>query len=259
MATTPDGKGYWFVAADGGVFNYGDAQFYGSTGNRILNKPVVGMAATPDGKGYWLVASDGGIFAFGDAGFYGSTGSLVLNQPVVAMAATAAGNGYWLAAADGGIFSFGTTTFFGSGPQLVQGITDFNSFGRVDRWRWLHHGERESELSAQLWGRALRRYRFQSGRHVPPGRSHPTRCHCQLLVLGHHPSWRGLTQRPRPAPWSSHDNRLLVASSPASKPTLRELFPIERSRRPRPPSASSTGGGKAADAMAKAVVCTLRE
>jgi len=128
MAATPDGKGYWLVASDGGIFSYGDAQFYGSTGDLVLNQPVVGMAATPDGKGYWLVASDGGIFSYGDAHFYGSTGDLVLNQPIVAMAATAAGRGYWLAAADGGIFSFGTTTFFGSGPQLVQGVTDFNSF-----------------------------------------------------------------------------------------------------------------------------------
>ena len=32
MAATPDGKGYWLVASDGGVFTFGDAQFYGSTG-----------------------------------------------------------------------------------------------------------------------------------------------------------------------------------------------------------------------------------
>ena len=32
MAATPDGKGYWLVASDGGIFNYGDAVFYGSTG-----------------------------------------------------------------------------------------------------------------------------------------------------------------------------------------------------------------------------------
>ena len=68
--------GYWQVASDGGVFTFGGAQFYGSTGSIKLNKPVVGMAATPDGKGYWLVASDGGIFAYGDAQFYGSTGSM---------------------------------------------------------------------------------------------------------------------------------------------------------------------------------------
>ena len=75
MAATPDGHGYWLVASDGGVFSYGDAAFYGSTGNITLNQPVVGMAATPDGHGYWLVASDGGVFSFGDAHFYGSTGN----------------------------------------------------------------------------------------------------------------------------------------------------------------------------------------
>jgi hypothetical protein len=72
MAATPDGKGYWLVASDGGIFREGDAVFYGSTGSLHLNKPIVGMAATPDGKGYWLVASDGGIFRGGDAVFYGS-------------------------------------------------------------------------------------------------------------------------------------------------------------------------------------------
>ena len=71
-----DGGGYWLVASDGGVFTYGDAQFYGSTGSMTLNKPIVGMASTPDGKGYWLVASDGGIFSYGDAQFYGSTGGM---------------------------------------------------------------------------------------------------------------------------------------------------------------------------------------
>jgi hypothetical protein len=74
------------VASDGGIFNYGDAHFYGSTGSLVLNKPVVGMAASPSGKGYWLVASDGGIFNYGDAPFQGSAGSLHLNAPVVGMA-----------------------------------------------------------------------------------------------------------------------------------------------------------------------------
>jgi hypothetical protein len=105
---------YRLVASDGGVFAYGDADFYGSTGNLVLNEPVVGTAATPDGRGYWLVASDGGIFAYGDAGFYGSTGNLVLNEPVVGMAATPDGRGYWLVASDGGIFAYGDAAFYGS-------------------------------------------------------------------------------------------------------------------------------------------------
>ena len=41
-----DGGGYWLVASDGGIFNFGDAKFYGSTGAIHLNQPVVGMAAT---------------------------------------------------------------------------------------------------------------------------------------------------------------------------------------------------------------------
>ncbi len=114
MVTTPIDGGYWLVAGDGGVFSFGDAQFYGSTGNLHLNKPVLGMAATPDGGGYWFVASDGGIFSYGDAQFYGSTGAMHLNQPIVGMAATPDGRGYWLVASDGGIFTFGDAQFYGS-------------------------------------------------------------------------------------------------------------------------------------------------
>ena len=76
------------MASDGGIFAYGDAGFYGSTGSMTLNQPIVGMATTPDGKGYWLVASDGGIFAYGDATFDGSMGGTPLNQPIAGMAAT---------------------------------------------------------------------------------------------------------------------------------------------------------------------------
>ncbi len=107
-------SGYWLVASDGGVFTYGSASFYGSTGAISLNKPIVAMAATPDGQGYWLVASDGGVFPYGDAAFYGSTGGLSLKNPIVAIAASPDGRGYWLVASDGGVFSFGDATFYGS-------------------------------------------------------------------------------------------------------------------------------------------------
>jgi hypothetical protein len=89
MAATPTGGGYHLVAADGGIFAFGDAPFYGSMGGQVLNQPIVGMATpTPKSRavsagtttvptppvaspGYWLVASDGGIFSF-DTPFYGS-------------------------------------------------------------------------------------------------------------------------------------------------------------------------------------------
>jgi SpoIID/LytB domain protein len=111
--------GYWIDAADGGVFSFGNAQFYGSTGNIHLNQPVVGMTGTHGALGYWEVASDGGIFSFGDALFHGSVPGVlqpgqVLNKPVVGMAATSDGGGYWVVATDGGIFSFGDALFHGS-------------------------------------------------------------------------------------------------------------------------------------------------
>jgi len=114
----PQRSAYWLVASDGGIFAFGGAQFYGSTGNLRLNQPIVGMAGTRSSAGYWLVASDGGIFAFGNAPFYGSTGNLRLNRPVVGMAVTHSGAGYWMVASDGGIFSFGDAPFFGSTGNL---------------------------------------------------------------------------------------------------------------------------------------------
>jgi hypothetical protein len=85
MAATPSGSGYWLVASDGGIFSFGDARFFGSTGAIKLNKPIVGMSATASGGGYLMVATDGGIFSFGDAAFLGSTGAIKLNKPVVGM------------------------------------------------------------------------------------------------------------------------------------------------------------------------------
>jgi ribosomal protein L24E len=81
MASSPTGKGYWFVANDGGIFAFGDAGFFGSAanGNPV---PVVGMAATKSGMGYRVVRADGSVLAFGSAGLGGGlTGTLT--APVV--------------------------------------------------------------------------------------------------------------------------------------------------------------------------------
>jgi hypothetical protein len=110
----PPNSSYWLVASDGGIFSFGNAQFYGSTGGIVLNKPVVGMTPTSSGNGYWFVASDGGIFSYGGAAFFGSEGGKPLNAPIVGMAATPDGGGYWEVASDGGIFSFGDAGFHGS-------------------------------------------------------------------------------------------------------------------------------------------------
>ncbi|HXZ62319.1 MAG TPA: polysaccharide deacetylase family protein [Acidimicrobiales bacterium] len=88
--------GYWEVAADGGVFAFGDAPFLGSMGGKPLDAPVVGMAATPSGHGYWEVAADGGVFAFGDAGFFGSRAGQASDDRFFAIVPSPDGAGYLL-------------------------------------------------------------------------------------------------------------------------------------------------------------------
>ena len=82
------GGGYWLVASDGGVFAFGNAQFFGSMGGHRISEPVVAVVAGPGSGGYWLLASDGGIFAFGDAQFLGSMGGVHLAAPVVGGSST---------------------------------------------------------------------------------------------------------------------------------------------------------------------------
>jgi GH25 family lysozyme M1 (1,4-beta-N-acetylmuramidase) len=71
IMSTSTGKGYRIVCADGGVFDFGDAQFLGSEGGTTLAAPITAAATTPDGNGYWLLGKDGGVFAFGDAEYLG--------------------------------------------------------------------------------------------------------------------------------------------------------------------------------------------
>ena len=115
MWPTADGKGYWMVASDGGIFTFGDASFYGSMGGKPINKPVDGMAATADGRGYWLVASDGGIFTFGDASFYGSLGAQPINEGAWAtsFSATKDGLGYYILDSLGRVYTFGDAKYMG--------------------------------------------------------------------------------------------------------------------------------------------------
>jgi hypothetical protein len=125
----PSARGYWLVGSDGGIFSFGQAQFYGSTGSLHLQRPVVGIVPTADHGGYWLDASDGGVFSYGDTQFYGSIPGLglhpagsglanSLNAPIVGMVPSNDDNGYFMVASDGGVFAFGDAHFAGSCPGI---------------------------------------------------------------------------------------------------------------------------------------------
>ena len=88
MTPTKTGRGYWLVAADGGMFTFGDAKFHGSMGGQPLLAPIITILPTTSGRGYWLVGLNGDVFNFGDARFFGSAGGLALNAPIVGAAAS---------------------------------------------------------------------------------------------------------------------------------------------------------------------------
>jgi hypothetical protein len=66
IAASPDGKGYWLLAADGGVFSFG-VPFHGSVPARQSYAGAVELRVTDSGAGYYVAGRDGAVFAFGDA------------------------------------------------------------------------------------------------------------------------------------------------------------------------------------------------
>ena len=84
--------GYWLSAADGGMFAFGDAPYFGSLPGTGLCKPphAERIVPTETGKGYWIVADDGSIWSYGNAKPMGSIKDLNLPRfaPIVGFAAT---------------------------------------------------------------------------------------------------------------------------------------------------------------------------
>ncbi|MBU6429587.1 MAG: hypothetical protein KGR26_11280 [Cyanobacteria bacterium REEB65] len=72
----PQGDGYWQIAQDGGIANFGAAPAFAANdqlpGLLAAGHLVTDATTTPTGNGLVLNGSDGGIFTFGDAAYHGS-------------------------------------------------------------------------------------------------------------------------------------------------------------------------------------------
>ena len=124
--TTPTQHGYWLVGSDGGIFTFGAAQFYGSTG---ISSPAPGRRHHAHGRPHWLLAR---CVRRWDLRLrrrrllrlhprpWAAPGRLraahSLNAPIVGMVPSADGGGYFMVASDGGVFAFGDAHFAGSAP-----------------------------------------------------------------------------------------------------------------------------------------------
>ena len=118
------GAGYYVLGADGGIFSFGGAAFYGSVPGLNLRSKVTALrlASTKTGRGYHILGADGGIFTFGDAPYFGSVPGLGLaGVKALDLQPTSSGAGYWVLGEDGGVFTFGDAGFYGSVPGV--GVT----------------------------------------------------------------------------------------------------------------------------------------
>ena len=110
-APSADGKGYFMVSANGGVFSFGDARYEGSCASAGGCKAPV-RAIVPDGPGgYWLLLSNCQTLAMGsipniaslDCQHYAKSHGV----SAVAAARTPNGHGYWALLSNGVVFAEG--------------------------------------------------------------------------------------------------------------------------------------------------------
>ena len=116
LEPTPTGKGYWALNKDGRVQGFGDALELGNVDLRTLasGEQPASLSATPSGQGYWVFTNRGRAITFGNAPHLGDMSQTKLNGPVLGSVATPTGKGYYMVASDGGIFAFGDARFAGS-------------------------------------------------------------------------------------------------------------------------------------------------
>jgi hypothetical protein len=132
-SATPNARGYWLVAEDGGVFTYGSQPFYGSLANKPHCSGWPGRdqfvnacdaaAARAQGDGYMIADRQGVVHGFGNAVQHKRRGPN-FDFRGSRIAITPSGDGYWAVSAYGVIAMHGNAYFFGQ-PALLMGNDKF--------------------------------------------------------------------------------------------------------------------------------------
>ncbi len=82
--STPDGRGYYILFANGAIAYYGDAGVSGSLDYLGGVNPATAIFTESDGGYFWIATANGSVIAFGDAPLYGSMAATNLNGTIIA-------------------------------------------------------------------------------------------------------------------------------------------------------------------------------
>ena len=105
--------GYWMATANGQVFSFGAAHYYGGLPAVAPSPGVRHIEPTPSGNGYWLLDRSGGVTAYGDAPALGRPQGLAKGEDATSLSSTPTGHGYWVFTSLGRAVPFGDAGFFG--------------------------------------------------------------------------------------------------------------------------------------------------
>ncbi len=118
ITAAQDADSYWVTTADGAVFSFGNAPYFGSLPDKGIRTKAADIAGRPGGGGYWVLGVDGAVYPFGAAADLGGLPAIGVQTTARKIRPTPTGSGYWVLGSDGGIFSFGDAAFFGSVPGV---------------------------------------------------------------------------------------------------------------------------------------------
>ena len=252
MAATPDGRGYWLVASDGGIFAYGDAPFYGSAGGQMALDPVVGMAPTGDGHGYWMVTrpAPSSPTATPSSRAASATSTCPHRWPASPPPVTAGATGS--SGADGGVFAFGDAPYLGGGVRparthrrdhLSRELPHVHQPPRADRTDRSPRPAATAARSAPP-GPGVRRscaLGVEPQRSVAPGRRRRHRGARRHRRHRRPAATRPERPRRRHPRQAGRARATAPTSAPSWRPTAARTRPRPTSARSWPSSATSTG------------------